>query len=133
MVNWTRFFLFTRRPVATRKKINQEDAGNMEKCKTRILTVTQERVIEIEKYLKWRRLVRTTAYVFRFIRNCREKVKENKSKESLTPKELKDSETYWIRMAQTSIRVHSLKALSLKLSSVACLKNRGGKKEKNIP
>ena len=52
----------------------------------------------IERFSFWK-LVRVTAWVQRFIFNCRNKVKQREG--SLKTIELKEAETYWVKRAQT--------------------------------
>lgn len=59
-----------------------------------------EPILEIERYSSYGRLVRVTAWVFRFIDNTR---REN-HKGPLTGKEVTNAEKYWIRQTQVPLR-----------------------------
>ena len=62
----------------------------------------------MKKFSSWRRLIRVTAYVRRFIQKCRkQKDEENPNNDrilpnerSLSPQELQESELFWIKEAQ---------------------------------
>ena len=71
----------------------------------------QPELIYCKKFSNWRRLVRVSAYVLRFIWNLRiqwekKKTAEN-SKEAndgpLTPEEPQDAEIYWVKESQKSL------------------------------
>ena len=67
-----------------------------------------EEVMNMKKFSSWRRLIRVTAYVRRFIQKCRkQKDEENPNNDrilpnerSLSPQELQESELFWIKEAQ---------------------------------
>ena len=64
--------------------------------------------MNMKKFSSWRRLIRVTAYVRRFIQKCRkQKDEENPNNDrilpnerSLSPQELQESELFWIKEAQ---------------------------------
>ncbi len=63
-----------------------------------------EEVMNIKKFSSWRRLIRVTAYVRRFIQRCRkQKDEESPNERSLSPQELQESELFWIKEAQKSL------------------------------
>ena len=72
---------------------------------------TTENVIDSRKYSSWRKLIRITAYVLRFMKKIINK-KRNKDKvrqradniESLTPQELELAERHWLIDAQKGLR-----------------------------
>ena len=76
-------------------------------------TVPVEKIIDCRKFSDWRKLVRVTAYVVRFVKNLKAKY-EAKGKEesavdtrcdSLSPDELDAAEIYWALEAQRDIQV----------------------------
>ena len=69
--------------------------------------------IDCNKFSNWRRLVRVTAYTLRFIRRLRARghkgsAREGKTLKSedgpLSPEELKDAETHWLKESQKTLR-----------------------------
>ena len=61
--------------------------------------------IDCTKFSKWRRLVRVTAYVFRFVRNVKVRVKKSNTESaeiprsnSLSVEELNQSVIYWVKL-----------------------------------
>ena len=63
------------------------------------------RVMDCERYSSYSRLLRVTAYVFRFINNCR---KRNKRGAELTAKEMEEAETKWICDVQSEFSTQKL-------------------------
>ena len=99
-------------PITDQRK---EDQAERRKSRA-VLQVDQherEEVIISKNFSSWRRLLRITAYVVRFIKNLRaaRKLKrlENPNVTDqlelgpLSPKELEDAEVHWIKEAQTSL------------------------------
>ena len=83
-----------------------------------VLHVTEAQVIDCSKFSSWRKLVRVTAFVLRFVRNLKSKVQKKwddttSTDASLSPRELDDAEMYWIKNAQKSLR-DRLKSADLK-------------------
>ena len=67
--------------------------------------------IDCTKFSKWRRLVRVTAYVFRFVRNVKARVKKSNTgsaeiprSNSLSVEELNQLETYWVKLNQKNLK-----------------------------
>ena len=62
--------------------------------------------IECERFSSWRRLVRVTAYVFRFVQILKSKLKKAAKPDdvTLTPTELEDAEEYWTKEAQKGLQ-----------------------------
>ena len=71
-------------------------------------------VIPCKKFSSWRKLVRVTAYVLRFINKLRNKVRKQENAETteakdtsevvpISAKELEDAEWYWIKQSQKSL------------------------------
>ena len=66
-----------------------------------------EEVMNMKKFSNWRRLIRVTAYVKRFIQKCKKHNDEENSnndrilpnERSLSPQELQESELFWIKEA----------------------------------
>ncbi|KAJ8024844.1 hypothetical protein HOLleu_34871 [Holothuria leucospilota] len=70
-----------------------------------VFMVKATQIINCENFLNWRRLLRVTVYVFRFVQNLKarcQKSQEPKTQEmrALDPSELKEAETFWIKDAQ---------------------------------
>ena len=73
----------------------------------------REEVIPCKNFSSWRRLLRVTGYVTRYIKNLRATCKLKRLKTPnvtnqlqlgpLSPKELENAEVYWIKEAQTSL------------------------------
>lgn len=66
-----------------------------------LYTVEVEKVpiISVDQYSSYSRLKRITAWVFRFIENCRNREGKN-SHPSLMPNELHTAENYWLSLVQ---------------------------------
>ena len=84
----------------------------------RVLHITEAEVIDCSRFSSWRRLVRVTAYILRFVRRLKSRVQKKQDEAtatdtSLTPSELDDAETHWIQHAQKSLR-DRLKSADLK-------------------
>ena len=69
--------------------------------------------IDCKKFSNWRRLIRVTAYTLRFVRKLRARghkgaAEERKTLKSddgpLSPEELKDAETHWLKRSQKTLR-----------------------------
>ena len=71
-------------------------------CTLHILTHNKVPIIPIDHYSSYTKLKRVTAWIFRFVNNCR--ANKNgcslQSSSSLTTQELHTAETYWISIAQ---------------------------------
>ena len=93
-------------------KIDQtEEDGERRKTQSVFITTVKTDVIDCTRYSTWRRLIRVTAFVQRFIWNAhtkRQRAEETK-KGPLSSSELKDAERYWILRAQTNLhdRLHN--------------------------
>ena len=71
-----------------------------------VMNLTSTEVIDCEKTSSWKRLLRVTAYVFRFIHILKAKIQKGptpEDKSSLSPADLKEAEMYWIKKAQTGL------------------------------
>lgn len=69
--------------------------------------------IDCDKFSSWRRLIRVTAYTLRFIRKVRARGHKESAEEGiplksedgpLSPEELKDAETFWLKESQKTLR-----------------------------
>ena len=62
-------------------------------------------VIPCKKFSDWRKLIRVTAYVIRFVYMIlgKRRIKENVKGTPLSPQELEDAELYWIKESQRSL------------------------------
>ena len=75
-------------------------------------TDSTEKIIDCRKFSEWRKLIRVTAYVLRFVKNLKGKCEAKGKEESpidtrcdaLSPDELNAAETYWILEAQQEIQ-----------------------------
>ncbi|XP_033106332.1 uncharacterized protein LOC117108428, partial [Anneissia japonica] len=106
----------------------KESDVDLEKRKVRTVLVVQnhEKSIDENKYSSWRRLVRVTAYVFRFLTNARAKCCVDDG--PLSVHELMVAERYWIVEAQKSLEtLKEYKTLSpFKMSGVIYVGGRTG-------
>ena len=87
-----------------------------ERRKTQAILLTGSlEVIDCKKFSNWRKLVRTSAYVFIFIRNLRTRCQAKKlpetpgqqmqlSREPLAPQELERAERYWVKESQKTLQ-----------------------------
>ena len=91
----------------------QPDEKEVAKEVRKIVCIVQtaENVIDSKKYSSWRKLIRITAYVFRFIKKLRRKTRNTDEGrqgadniESLTPQELELAERHWLIDAQKGLR-----------------------------
>ena len=80
------------------KEVLREKRHKQVNC---LVTTTTEVVIDPHKYNKMRKLIRVTAYLKRFINNCKSK-KAGKpvNLDELTAEELQVAETYWLKQVQ---------------------------------
>nr|XP_054757350.1 uncharacterized protein LOC129263465 [Lytechinus pictus] len=92
-------------------KVNiDQSLENLERRKTnqKVLVVNMSVApIESERFLSWRKLVRVTAYVFRFVRILKSKLKKESMPDAdvtLAPAELKKAELYWTKEAQKGLK-----------------------------
>ena len=65
--------------------------------------VTAPTVIDSTKFSKWKRLVRVTAWILRYVQNLRCKRKPKKEIDPLTPDELERGGEFWIKTAQREL------------------------------
>ena len=79
----------------------------------KVCTIKEDSITPIDctKFSKWRRLVRVTAYVFRFVRNVKARVKKSNTgsaeipqSNSLSVEELNQSEIYWVKLNQKNLK-----------------------------
>ncbi|XP_033643441.1 uncharacterized protein LOC117303376 [Asterias rubens] len=90
------------------ERVNQMEVDK-ERHKTQAVFITTEtqEAIDCKKYSSWRKLIRVTAYVRRFVQNIRAKMQSCVNKESkqgpLSPQELTDAANYWIIKAQKNL------------------------------
>ncbi|KAJ8036637.1 hypothetical protein HOLleu_20672 [Holothuria leucospilota] len=110
-------------PLANRPNLLSVEAeGECERRNTQqVFMVKETQIINCENFSNWRRLLRVTAYVFRFVQNLKarcQKSQEPKTQETraLDPSELKEAETFWIKDAQrllhTRLKCGEFKTLS---------------------
>jgi len=83
---------------------------NKERRKPKLVQVVtvKQPIIKCEDFSKWKRLLRVTAYVRRFIHNFRLKFGQHTDNQEkrvgpLSAAEIDDAEIYWIRNAQSSL------------------------------
>ena len=65
--------------------------------------VTVPTVIDSTKFSKWKRLVRVTAWILRYVQNLRCKRKPKNEIDPLTPDELERGEEFWIKKSQREL------------------------------
>eukprot|EP00057_Strongylocentrotus_purpuratus_P004640 XP_003729152.1 PREDICTED: uncharacterized protein LOC100889568 [Strongylocentrotus purpuratus] len=66
-------------------------------------------LLECKKFSKWRKLLRVTAYVMRFVNILKSRIHKGSlpdEKTTLTTTELERAEMYWIKVAQERIKPH---------------------------
>ena len=63
----------------------------------------EEHILRCEDFSTWKKLLRVTAYVKRFIKNCAKRNSSERQFGPLEPQECKDAEDYWVRRAQLSL------------------------------
>jgi len=68
--------------------------------------------LQPERFSNWRRLIRVTAWTFRFINNCKQDDKAIKGE--LTPEEVADAEIYLIKISQKQAFKEEYSALTRK-------------------
>ena len=74
--------------------------------------INTQSLIDCKKFSKWRRLIRVTAYTLRFISRLRARRYKGSAEEEalkpengpLSPKELKDAETHWLKESQKTLK-----------------------------
>ena len=70
-----------------------------------------EPVLPLERFSSFLRLKRVTAWIYRFINNCRKKKGDRPSSLYLSTSELVTSETYWLSLAQRQTFVSEIETL----------------------
>ncbi len=74
------------------------------------------KVIDCKRFSSYERLLRVTAYVIRFIRNCQTKCK---TKDELTTAERQKAEIYWIRDIQSNLNKEKVNEVQKQLRTFA--------------
>ena len=80
-----------------------------------ILLTSSPEVIDCKKFSNWRKLVRTSSYVFRFLSSLRTRYQAKKlpdtpehqiqlSRGPLSPQELEKAEKYWVKESQKTLQ-----------------------------
>jgi hypothetical protein len=88
-------------PSPEKTEVEKEVRKDYKVCTTK---KTATSPIDCTKFSKWRRLIRVTAYVFRYISNLKARIKKESSEgNSLSVEELEHSETYWIKQNQKNL------------------------------
>ena len=77
--------------------------------------VVNEPIFELTKYSNWKRVLRITSYVIRFIRYCKTRKRKIEISEFEYPSrdELSEAENYWIKIAQCDLKSNSDKIAKL--------------------
>ena len=93
-------------------KANAQEVDKEAKREEKVLIVkAEEKFLDAERFSCWRKLIRTTAYVFRFIANVKAKRVVNGG--PLDVKELSDAEQFWVKEVQRELKpVENYKTLS---------------------
>jgi hypothetical protein len=81
----------------------QEVERERRKTEAVLSIVAVPTVIDSKKFSKWKRLVRVTAWILRYVRNLRSKRKPKEEIDPLTADELERSEEFWIKKAQKEL------------------------------
>ena len=81
----------------------QEVEKECRKTEVVMTIVTVSSVIDPTKFSKWKRLVRVTAWILRYVHNLRSKRKPEEKLNPLTVDELQRSEEFWIKTAQREL------------------------------
>ena len=77
------------------------------------LQINTHSPIDCDKFSSWRRLIRVTAYTLRFIRRVRARGHKESAEEGiplksedglLSPEEIKDAETFWLKESQKTLK-----------------------------
>ena len=79
--------------------VEEKDVGTSEILVTK--TDSIHNLIDIDRFSRYRKLLRVTAYVMRFIQNCRPPTISDRTVK-LSVKELKDAESVWLRSCQAT-------------------------------
>ena len=85
----------------------------------RVLHMTGAEIINCERFSSWRRVVRVTAYVHRYVKNLKARCRKRDEEEvrgPLAPSELEHAEMYWVKMVQKPLHAR-LKADEFKTLS----------------
>ena len=98
--------------LSTKKNKDEVDAEKIVNICINAVTVDNN-VIDVNRFSSWRKLLRVTAYVFKFV----SKETVPKSTEVIVPNlletEIKKAERYWIRQAQEGLdTIHKLEKFS---------------------
>ena len=95
--------------------------------------VRKESIIDTGRFSCWKRLVRVTAYVKRFIKNIRS-VKNERTYTTLTPDELRVAETYWMLQVQNGLyeRIESGEFKVLNVYMLDGIYRVGGRVKMNV-
>ena len=91
----------------------EEDTPNTEERREVRICLSvrdEEPVIDPKRFSNWRKLLRVTAWLRRFLFNCRTVQSERKCG-SLTPDELREAELHWCRSVQREVFREELNAL----------------------
>ena len=95
-------------PIPDKTEVEKEVRKDHKVCTVKRTVASP---IDCAKFSKWRRLVRVTACVFRFIWNLKACMKERNTgntaslrRNSLSVEELKQSETYWIKQNRRTLK-----------------------------
>ncbi|XP_060575018.1 uncharacterized protein LOC132732552 [Ruditapes philippinarum] len=107
---------------------NEEDDLNHERC-SNLTQPSQEihQLIDVEKFSRYKKLLRVTAYVKRFIHNCRTRNRARRMSrlEPLTVQELQEAERLWLHNTQFlkyQAEINNLKSNGKRLTLVKHLR-----------
>ena len=78
-------------------------------------------VIDINRYSTWSKLIRVSAYVLRFIHNCKQKMPNLKYSQSLTSNEVNQAAYLWIHHTQKLCFLKEFVALQSNYATKCCL------------
>jgi hypothetical protein len=90
--------------IADRKEIDKEKRQVKIVCSVAV----SKPLFDCKRFSKWKRVIRITSYIKRFIQNCRNKCGRNERNQQqevgpLTSQELENAEEYWLKQMQSNI------------------------------
>ena len=97
----------------TEEEIKSNESDDTDRSSTICTTHDITIVIYLERFNSYQKLLRVTAYVTRFIQNCRRIVEERNTLD-LTPTEIRQASMTWIRAVQHKSYVKEIECLKAK-------------------
>lgn len=104
-------------PESTFSRASNIEAQAAEECKPKsaehsisMSTIEVEKVQLLQRYSSWDKIMRITAYVFRFINNCRASKQLRIKSRMVIPAEMKYATEHWIKLVQAEHYKAEIKA-----------------------